>query len=153
MMHLEQVVQQGLEIPYPALQEIVDRSGAEPGMSMPEIRLRLKPYIQEVMEWSLRELRIIGEQRGYDIVPIFFPEPLETRKGVDEERHERLMHTIRAAGFEPLRLDDMYEGHALSELRLAPWDTHLSVYGNQLVADRLYELLEQRLLQPTSPSR
>jgi len=142
LVHLASAIRAGLPIPYPYLQDIVRRSGVTAEMSLPEVRLRLRPHVNDIIEWSLRELATLSQERGYRLVPVFFPHVQDLLIEVDESRHERMMHALSAAGLEPLRLDGVYAGHDLTSVQLTPWDTHLSVHGNRLVADGLYRLLK-----------
>ena len=53
------------------------------------------------------------------------------------------MTLAREAGFLVLDIADAYDGveDIDGELFLAPWDEHPSVYGHQLLGNRLYEML------------
>jgi hypothetical protein len=48
---------------------------------------------------------------------------------------------VKAAGLEPLSLDGMFVGHDLKKVQLRPWDTHFSVYGNEIVSAELCALI------------
>jgi hypothetical protein len=94
-----------------------------------------------VIKWSIREIVALSNDRGYRLIPIFFPDIHELMMGIDEPRHERLINALSESGLEPLSLAEIYSDQDIAAVQLAPWDTHLNARGNQLVADRLYELL------------
>ncbi len=91
----------------------------------------------------MRELKSLSEERGFRLVTVFSPHLRELLNTVDQARHERLVHSMDASGLDPVSLDGVFSGRDLSAVRLAPWDTHLSVWGNELVADELHRVLRE----------
>ena len=56
---------------------------------------------------------------------------------------DELGQIAKDAGFEILSMADVYAGHDFRELQISRWDYHPDEFGNQLLADKLYEQMSQ----------
>jgi len=125
---------------YPIVRSAFAESGVTPDMSVPMIRTRLEPYVDSIIEWSIQETAALSRARGIAPVAIYVPLS-EEADGLDVERHATVTGFARDSGFPILDLHDAFVGVDHSAVQLAPWDTHLSGLGHQLVASKLYEAL------------
>jgi hypothetical protein len=142
-------VLEGRPIPYPFLEDVVRRSGATSDMDRTEIRDRLRPFLDEIIEWSMREMRESSEARGYPLFTLFMPATTDIGNKEAQERLRVLWEMANDAGLNPVMLEKPYGKVKMDEIQLAPWDHHLNVRGNRLVADALFERFvknEPRLL-------
>ena len=55
----------------------------------------------------------------------------------------RALQDADAAGFLVFNLFDLWQNRDKSALRIAEWDDHPNAAGNRLIADRLFELMQQ----------
>ena len=126
-------------IPFPFLEDVVRRSGARADMDRTEIRDRLRPYLDEIIAWSFRKMREDSEAQGYPLLTLFMPATTDKGNKEAQERLAELWQMARDAGLNPAMLDKPYGTEKMEEIQLAPWDHHLNVKGNQLVANALFE--------------
>jgi hypothetical protein len=129
-----------MEIPYPFLEDALERAGYEVGVSLPS-EAALADQTLAVLERVYQEIGDAARARGVEPVWLFIP--TIAMIGNDFDSGELAM-LARQAGFAVLELEDVYQGQEAVELRLAPWDLHPNVLGHQLIANHLYsELAEQ----------
>jgi hypothetical protein len=138
---MKSMAEQGVEIPYPFLLEALERAGYQAGVSPPNEKL-LAEQTDAVLEALYREIADAARARGARPVWLFLPTIAMIGNDFDVES---LAMLARRAGFAVLELDEIYGGHEVEELRLAPWDLHPNALGHQLIAERLHrEFAEQR---------
>jgi hypothetical protein len=92
----------------------------------------------DLIQWTLQ--RIAKVTRDHGAAPVFIaldtvvdPPIIEPRAVKDEG----------AAGFVVFNLFSLWQNRDKSALRVAEWDEHPNVAGNQVIADRLFELIRQ----------
>ena len=132
------VVQQRLPIPYPRLKALIEESGVTAEMTMYEASRRLRPYQDEILEWSHRFIAEKCKENG--IVPIWALLP-KTFERLTPEQVASHRAAAEQAGFHALDLLSIFDGRTPESLRIADWDSHANALGHQLIADRLYEEL------------
>jgi hypothetical protein len=139
--HLAELVANGTDLHgYPVVKSVFDESGVTPDMSVPRIRGRLEPYIDLITGWSIEEIATLSRAHGIQPIAIYVPLS-EEADGLLVEQHATVTGFARTSGYPILDLHDAFVGVDRSGVQLAPWDTHLSVLGHELVADKLYEEL------------
>jgi lysophospholipase L1-like esterase len=141
---LMKMVRRGTLPPEPFLVELLERTGIESGTGANEARRRLKGHERAVLLWVYRQF--IQRCRDNGAVPVFVY--MEAVTDLDEvwraaDRQE-VLAVAREAGLPILDLTGAYGSHPSSALWIAENDGHPNAFGNQLVAQRLYDLLQQR---------
>jgi hypothetical protein len=140
MRRLRKIAEQGVEVPYPFLEEVLERAGYQAGVSLPGERA-LAEQGDLVQERIYQEIAAAARARG--VQPIWLFLPTIAMMGNEFDTGE-LATLAREAGFAVVELDGVYQGHEVVDLRLVPWDLHPNVLGHRLIADRLYDELAER---------
>jgi hypothetical protein len=160
--HLLDVVQAGVAIPYPELSASIQGTGimalADPGFPIPFERLRtllstvgirtrmpgreadrrLRPATDRVVRWTLERVAAVTREHG--ALPVFVALNIVTDPSAEEMA---ALKDADAAGFLVFNLLDLWQNCEKSALRIAEWDNHANAAGNQLIAARLFELMQQ----------
>ncbi len=151
--HLTQLIRREIDVPYAEINDVIARSGATPDMPPAHVRTLLSPFAEELIEWSIQRMADNARARGAEPVLLYVP-ITEEMDGVDPERLATLTGYGEKHGWTIINLDGALAGQDFEELKLAPWDTHLSKLGHELMAERLYtEIVNRPSLytrQPTS---
>jgi D-alanyl-lipoteichoic acid acyltransferase DltB (MBOAT superfamily) len=139
--YMAEVVRKSIKIPYPELQEIVQRSGASPQMDESTATKALLPFGSAILRATYRRIASDARDRGVVPVWIFLP---QVRLDTWQDATPGAVQIAREAGFIVINLEDIYERRDLESIRLAEWDEHPNQFGHRLIADRLFsELLAQ----------
>jgi hypothetical protein len=143
--YLANRVRFGREVPYPELREMAARAGVRPGMEQPDAFRRLKPYGEELVQWSLRQIAAEARARNIPLVLFVRDMPAEASEPV-----QPMLEFARENGYYVVDVRDAYAGRDPRTLLLAAWDKHPNVLGHQLMADRLFRELvtRQQLITP-----
>jgi D-alanyl-lipoteichoic acid acyltransferase DltB (MBOAT superfamily) len=136
--YLAEALSKRLPMPTPALQAIVERSGALPGSGEIQAEKLLKPHGGEILHAIYQYIGDGARARGMRPVWVFLP---QVREGSWQEETEAAIAAARSAGFAIVDLSAVYRGHDIDEIRLAEWDDHPNALGHQLIADALYKAL------------
>jgi hypothetical protein len=139
--HLFRTREEGVEIPYPFLRELVDSLGVDSTTTEDDAMRVLEPVRGRIVRWVYREFA--EECRANGILPIWVfltlpgrtPEPALIDEQID---------AATAAGFVIIDLRDVYEGHDPKSLQVAPWDWHPNPEGHRIIAERLHRELRAR---------
>ena len=160
--HLLNVIQSRVAIPYPELDALIRRTGvtalANPGFPVPfenvrallgtvgiktrmpgrEAERRLRPAADSLVRWTLGRMAAVTRKHG--AVPVF----VALNVVADPSDGElRALQDADAAGFLVFNLLDLWQNRDKSALRIAEWDEHPNAAGNRVIADRLFELMQQ----------
>jgi hypothetical protein len=149
--YLAEALHKKLPIPA-ALQPIVAQAGIAAGMGEPELAQRLQPFGGAILRAVYRSIGERSDAAGIRTVWILLP---QVRDGGWQEETPQALEAARDAGFQVIDLSDVYRGHEIATLRLAPWDDHPNALGHRLVAERLYRELAAAPLavSPAAPKR
>jgi hypothetical protein len=138
------MVRKGTLPPEPFFLDLAARTGITAKTGANEARRRIRGHERELLLWVYR--RFIERCREEGIVPVFVY--MQAVTDIDETwraaDRPHVLAVAREAGFPILDLTGAYGSYAPSELWIAENDSHPNALGNQLLADRLYELLQQR---------
>ena len=140
--HLTNAILAGVPMPYPFLQEIVDRAKVNRDMTRDEISRKLTPLSGQVVQWSYQQ--IVDRCRRANVKPVwvFLPllpdDPILTSD--PEAAHAEPVYERWAAdaGFTTINLESAYNGHPRQEVAVASWDNHPNLIGHRLLADAFY---------------
>ena len=139
--NLASLAQKGVDLPYDYLDELVAKAGITSDMTDVEAEKRLQPYARELIVWAYD--RIVELSKEEDAVPVWiFMPTLEA--AVSEEYATELMGVANEAGFVTVNLADLYQDQDLEALIVAPWDRHPNAKAHRLIAERLYQFLQEQ---------
>lgn len=127
--------------PYDWLRGIMERAGLSRSLSPTEAGKNLQPYLQEVTREFNREWVALCRARG--VRPVWVLLPSGVGEDLPPEETQILLQLARASGFTVVDLMDVYDGHDPASLYLAEWDRHPNRRGHQVIANRLYQLLQK----------
>ena len=122
----------GLPLPYAGLRRLAAGLGMPARMPYGEARSRARRVANDVLALSFRRFAELTRQHG--AVPVVLGLNV-----VLDEAPDRLplRDVIDAASLPVIDLFHVYDGAALDELRVAPWDDHPNAAGHRLIAGAL----------------
>jgi D-alanyl-lipoteichoic acid acyltransferase DltB (MBOAT superfamily) len=128
-------------LPYPSLQETIQRAGIDAETSWGMTESLLKPHAKEIVSGVYRHL--VGECRAKKVVPVWVYLPMP---GVvdTEGRQRELFRLAEEAGFIVIDLSDWAKGYKPTEVKVGEVDPHANALGHRLIAERLYEEIKKR---------
>ena len=160
--HLLDVISARIAIPFPGLEALIRQTGAtalaNDGPPVPfetarallgtvgiktrmpwlEADRRLRLAADSIVQWTLQHIAEVTREHG--AVPVFValdnvvdPEPGKTRA----------LQDAVSAGFLVFNLLDLWQERDKPALRIAAWDNHPNAAGDKLIAERLFELMQQ----------
>jgi len=133
---LRATIGQGRDLGYVWLEDIVERSGAQRGMSVVKLEQQLEPALHRVTEGAMRTIAETARRNG--IVPVALYVPL-TNEDIERstKRRHGLLRMAKHAGMITLSVHEAYLGHPWNELMVARWDSHPSPLAHRLVSDHV----------------
>jgi hypothetical protein len=129
--HIVDLVDKHVALPYPGLDEIVERAGVTPRTSGALVRALLEPHAKEFVACVYRHAVQECQKRGILPVWVYLPMPGVVEISI---RSDELAALARDAGFEVLNMSDWAEGHRPEEVQVGERDYHANVLGHQLIA-------------------
>lgn len=146
MRHLSEMIRTGIELPYPFLQELVQKTGLSAAATETDATRELTPYEDDVVRWVYAEFVAAAQANG--VVPVWVYLPAVP--GIQEPEEEAKLTQMAAdAGFIVFNLATVYDEHDRFAIRVAEWDLHPNAAGHQILADALYaELLRHTDVLP-----
>jgi hypothetical protein len=128
-----------ISLPFDYLKQLLHKAGVSPGSPQAIASRRLLPFREELLAWTYQY--IVNHSRQLNIVPvlIFLPQVID---GTWKDETPAILRIAREAGFRVLDLSEVYSGHDMGSIRVAEWDNHPNQKGHELIASRLYALLE-----------
>ncbi|HEV8125548.1 MAG TPA: hypothetical protein VGP80_14965 [Gemmatimonadales bacterium] len=136
--YLVDVVRAGRAVPYADLRELVQNADIDSTTKEAVAKRRMWPHVMEMMQWSLREVaRTCREQN--------IPAILLVMDAINEESpaEQPLIRYADSLGFAIMDLRRASQGHDPATLMLAAWDRHPNQAGHRLLADAMYQRLEE----------
>jgi hypothetical protein len=125
-------------LPFDYLGELLQKAGLPPGTPESVATRRLMPFRDELLAWTYRSIVSRAHQRNIVPVLIFLP---QVNNGTWKDETPAILRIAKEAGFTILDLSDVYSGQDINSIRVAEWDNHPNQKGHELVAARLYQLL------------
>ncbi len=139
--YLTSIVKKGIKIPYPKLRDIVSKAKVDSSMDESTIKRQLIPYQVEVLNWLYSELVVASNSMGATPVWVFLP---AIEKGSWLETLQTTEHMARKSGFMIINLNGVFDKHKVEDLQLEKWDKHPNKLGHQLVAEAIYDAVNNR---------
>ncbi len=115
-----------------------------------EAERRLNLAGDDLVRWTLEHIAKVTRDRG--AISVF----VALNNVVDPPATApRALKDAEAAGFLVFSLLDLWRGRDKEALWLGEWDRHPNAAGNRLIAERLFELMEQHRsrLGPRTPEQ
>jgi hypothetical protein len=140
-LYMAEVLNKGIDIPYPELQAIVERAGARVGMDETAALRLLEPHGSALLAAVYQRIAAHAREAGVRVVWVFLP---QVRSGSWQEETPEAVRLATEAGFTVVSLDGIYDGIGIEQLRLSEWDDHPNAQAHRLIADRLYQELSTR---------
>jgi hypothetical protein len=135
--NLVQAIQNGSAYRYDFVRDIVRESGIDQSADAEVLKRKLTPYGERLLHAIYSRMVETAKREGVEVFWIYLPRPNEK---ISPELEKQL---AAGAGFNVLDLSGVYDGYDWRTLVVAPWDNHPNAAGHRLVADRLYEVLQQ----------
>ena len=139
--YLVGVVKKKIEIPHPAISDIVKKAGVSADLDESTALRRIAPYQSEVLKAVYSA--IVEQSRAHGVVPVWIFLP-QVRGGAWQEETSEMMRIAGEAGFAIIDLGDIYKGIEPASVRVAEWDEHPNARGHELIAERLYQEIETK---------
>lgn len=130
-------IQNGSAYRYDFVRDIVRESGIDTSTDPDVLTRELKRYEERLLRVIYSRIVETAKREGVGVSWIYLPRPDE---GTSPELERRL---AAEAGFNVLDLSGVYDGYDWRTLLVAPWDKHPNATGHRLIAEKLYEVLQQ----------
>lgn len=131
---IARMVQNGVSIDYPEIKNIVQKSGAAQTMSRTEVRNRLQPWNDSLLDWGYRHVAQACAQHHAQVVWVYLPALADNPE--PSEVKTLATHALNA-GMDTLSLTNVY-GKNRNNLWVNPDDSHPNAEGHRLISDALY---------------
>jgi hypothetical protein len=131
----------GAEFPYEDLVELARQAGVMPGETKAEAERLLKPVETEILSWTYR--RIVEVSQAHNILPVWIFMPT-MEDPLHEEEITHLTGLATESGFIVLDLSAAYDNQDPEALVIAYWDKHPNAKGHILIAEELYQKLQEK---------
>ncbi len=139
--YLAEAVRKKVDIPYEPLRDYVAKAQLTPEMEETAALKQLKPYQNEILDWTYRYIAEQSLQKMITPVLVFLP---QVKEGIWQEETADILRIAKAAGFIILDLSDVFSQQDITQIRLAEWDEHPNANGHRIVAERLYDEMIKR---------
>jgi alginate O-acetyltransferase complex protein AlgI len=136
--YVAEVGSKGIPIPYEYLNDLLRRASVTPGTPENIASRRLSQLRTELLAWIYQTM--VAQCRDRNILPVFVFLP-QVESGEWQAETPEILQIAKEAGFKILNLSDVFQGQELTSIRLAEWDNHPNKKGHELIATRLYALL------------
>lgn len=149
--HLASRALRKVAMPYAYLDSILQKAGIVEKMPEEEAFKRLKRHGDEIISWLYPRFAEICQP--HQILPVYVYGPVVHKIEKDVEKDARWMNLAKALGFTVVDISDAFEKHSVEALRVAEWDMHPNAEAHRLLAERLYQALQENpeILQINQP--
>ena len=113
----------------------------QPVMTRRMLQQKVDPLLPDVLGALYRRLSVVTREAGAQ--PVFVYWPFTEEADSPDPRRASVIDTARAAGLPLIDLTGMFEEHAQTELRVAPWDSHMNPMAHRLAAVRFHRELSR----------
>jgi len=135
---IESLGNSGYPVPFENARAILRAVGIETRMPGREAHRHLSLFRDNLVRWTLSRIAAVTREHG--AAPVFVALNVVS----DPDSNELAAITdAKEAGFLVFNLLDVWKNRDKSALRIAEWDEHPNAAGNQLVAERLMELMSE----------
>jgi len=139
--HYIESIQKGVDIPYDYLKDLARKANIDRNTPRDVAEQRLKPFKSQILSWVYTRMAEDCRQRGIQPVWIFLGMIGENISQRDIDLHVR---KAQEAGFVTINLNNWFDNQDTKYLVLADWDKHPNAQGHKLIAEKLYDALQEK---------
>jgi D-alanyl-lipoteichoic acid acyltransferase DltB (MBOAT superfamily) len=142
------LIQNETDLKYPFLKKIKTLSKVNQTMSKVEIKDRLSPFIDSIIQWGYLQIANSSKKNNSKPIWLFLP---ATADEFSLEEFNKIKSFALNVGFEILDLRGVYGNIDREIITISEWDSHPNEKGHQIIADKLFEkiMLNSEKLQLT----
>ncbi len=144
--HLSRVIRNGLSIPEPyrdVIATALSDAGVDRTTPDEHIMIRLKPHVPGLIAFAFARMRASCLAHGVEPIIVF--RPTISGAATDASLRQQLIELANRANVTVLDLGDAYAAvDDVRRLMVSAADDHVNAEGHRLLADRLYDLMEDR---------
>lgn len=130
-------IDDGRELHFDFIKEIVDHSRAKQGDSIAKLEQRLQPFRQELVQAAFKELNRFSNESGIPIAALI----LKLEVGAIHKNLPWQERAAEAADLITLPIFEAYDGQKAGDMYIRPNDYHPTAAGHALLADEIYQEL------------
>lgn len=131
-------------VPYPFIQDLIDRSGIKQGMNIQDMMKAFEPFQEELLDQAYA--RLATRCREQNIQPLWIFWPLASMSESDLNEKDLVQSIAEKNGFITVDLESVYSGYAPLDLQVSRQDIHPNVLAHQLIAERLKQLFTHEVI-------
>lgn len=141
--HLVQLIHDGIDLHYPFLKELVARAGVRPDDDPQTFRTKLEPYRDTVLKWVLETMQQSSNEQGAQLV-VFLVPAVSTNEVSLRPGFAAARAIVESLDIPLVDVSDTFAGiEDLAPYRVGPRNEHENNQGQALLADRIFERLQQ----------
>jgi len=139
--YLAKLVQDGQNLRYDVLREIVAKAGVKKTDSSATAQEKLAPYQVSAMHAIFLELKAHAERQSAKLVVFFVPSLQE--EAVIDASYSPVRESLQGTGIPIIDASTTFSNVDHDKYRLDWFDQHPNVMGHQMIADNLYRKLRE----------
>jgi LPS sulfotransferase NodH len=124
-----------------SVKSLVQKAGVLPDMSEKEGQRLLRPFVGDLLRWTLARAAAAIRDMGARPALVLIPEPADP---LDSPRWPLFLSAARDTGLPVIDIHDVFEGQDPAQLTLSAADSGPNAKGHRLIAARLYAELIRR---------
>lgn len=140
--HLVQLVENGADLKYPMLRDIVRNSGLRKGDDPALSQWKLSGFRDAALRDILLQLNSLSEQQSAKLVVVLMPDAENV--AFTERRFSGVHDLLANSGVPVVDLLDAFAGTDVDSLRVLWYDPHPNAAGHRLLGKELYSKLRQQ---------
>jgi lysophospholipase L1-like esterase len=142
--HVLDLLDEGRDLRYDFLKDVVRRSGIQPGDSRAVAKRKIAPYQAEVLHQILVRLKAAADKQGADVLAVLLP-AVES-PGLVPLRFDTVRQALKGTGIPVMDMLDCFDDvDDLETMRIHWYDAHPNIAGHEKMAT---EFLAKAKAQP-----
>ena len=139
--HIKQLVDQGEDLKYDPIREVVKESGLRKGDSVEQAQAKLAPYRIALTRELLRRLNKRAQQQSAKMIIALVP----AAEGIDDSEYyaREVDDCVQGLNIPVVDLMDTFNGIDPERVRRNWYDSHPDALGDSMIADNLYRKLRE----------
>ncbi len=139
---LIRIIKKGYGKEYPKLTQLATELNITADSNLKHAIRAAKPRAEELFMWGLEHIENYCKQRGMPLVIVALGTPGEGKRLSEQQIMDKL-NMLTDAEYTVWNAYDVYDNYDESTLKVAPWDYHPNNQAHQIVADKLFLLMQQ----------
>lgn len=137
-------IRSGVDLCYPYLKQVKERAGVNQTQSELEIKERLRPYANEMVQWCYDTIAKMCKKQNIEPVWFFVP---TTNGKITEASFNHQLVMAKQAGFTCYSLAEAFTGYSPKEIQVSEADSHPNCLGHHLLAQKFSDILQHKILK------